>query len=125
MALNPKQRLLAQGLARGMTQNDACKQAGFKFKSAQAAGNQVARMMKKGEFCDYLNSLQRKTESETILTVKQRKEILSQMAKGQGGDESPSDKRQAIAELNKMDGDYKPVKQEVDHDVTITLNKNW
>jgi phage terminase small subunit len=116
--LSEQQRILAQGKAKGMTDSDACKAAGYKAKSWQAACNQVARMMKNDEFKVYYDELTKKTEDSTVMSIVQRKEMLTRISDA-NEDEDPNASRQAIAELNKMDGGYEPEKHEVEFIINI------
>ncbi len=70
-SLNDKQRKLAQALAKGMTQHDACKAAGYSPNSVQAAGVQVCRMMENVAFVEYLESIREKAKNKTVADLQE------------------------------------------------------
>ncbi len=141
---------------KGKTQAQAAIDAGYSPKTAYSIGN---RLLKKVEISGRIKQLQRKAVSNTIMSVKERKERLSEIARARltdfvaagengarinvtlesahsaalqevttevvkiGGKDSDTeahitklklrDPIAAIAELNKMEGEYKPQKVDV------------
>ena len=119
MSLSDKRRILAQGLAKGHNDQQAVKAAGYKSKGP-AACNQVARMMKNGEFRKYLEKLREKTESSAIASITERKEFLT---RGMRGEHEGLDRLKSVDILNKMDGVYEE-KQQLPPNVIVTIGGN-
>lgn len=119
--LNTKQRLAIQGVASGLSYEDAAKAAGYASKQS------VHRMMTNDDAQDYLKELTDKAEKKAekvivghILTIEERKAMLTRIS-STNEDEDPNASRQAIAELNKMDGAYSPEKVDHTHDIEVII----
>ena len=64
-----------------------------------------------------LQELRDKTESSKVMNIRERKEVLTLIGRF-GGKSSIG----AIAELNKMDGAYAPIKSEIKADIEVNLD---
>lgn len=106
---------MADLMFQGYTAVDAYREAGYTGDPLQCAN----KITQNSAFQEYLDSLRVESTTSTILSVQERKEILSDMARGKSGDESHLDRRGAIAELNKMGGDYAPQKVEATVETTL------
>ena len=116
--LSARQRILAESKAKGMTDADACKKAGYKAKSVEASCNQIARMMSNDEFKGYYDELMSEAQKSTVMTVAGKLEMLERIAKAQEqGD--PRVSIAAIAEENKMTGGYEPERMKIEFEVNI------
>ena len=116
---NNRHELFAQAIVRGMSQTAAAIQAGYKKSRARQTAHELVT---KSDILDRILELAVKTETSTVMTVKERKERLSDIAKEdiQGQYEAKRHPNiSAIAELNKMGGDYAPSKVEVDPGGTL------
>lgn len=114
--LNDRQRLLAQAKAKGLTDLDACREAGYKAKTHEAASNQVARMMRKDEFCTYLEALREESRSSNVATAEEIKEAATRMLSLAEANEDFTGFSQLSNLLCKMEGHYSAEKHE--HEVT-------
>jgi len=115
--LSPTQRKFAEIYASGRPAGRAYEEAGYSAKgaSADSAGSKLLRNDKVSE---YVESLKSSATSSTILTILERKEILTEITNG-NKKVDPNASRQAIAELNKMDGGYEPERHEVEFIINI------
>jgi hypothetical protein len=132
--LSAQQKKLAQAKALGLSDVAACKKARYKSKSSEAASNQVARMMSNDEYLAYYANLIEKTESDAVMSIKERKEWLTGGIKVPLSEVDSSstycveeintegmtkikkvDPIRAMDMLNKMDGAYAAEKVEVEH----------
>ena len=75
-------------------------------------------MLRNDKVSEYVESLKSSATSSTILTILERKEILTEITNG-NKKVDPNASRQAIAELNKMDGGYEPERHEVEFIINI------
>lgn len=116
--LTDKQRLTIQHVAAGMPYGEAGIQAGY---SSRSAAQTVHRMIQKPPAQAYLEDLRQKSETSSVLSISERKEILSSIATMTTDDATPSEAIRAIAELNKMDGAYVPEKLDVNHGGGVLL----
>ena len=66
--------------------------------------------MKNPKVKAHINKMNEKAEKSTILSITERKELLTRIAMANEG-ERPSDAIRASAELSKMDGAYEHVEQ--------------
>jgi len=114
--LTQKQETFAQNLFKGLTQREAWIQAGYSSKYAPAIIDvHACQLAAQDKIKVRLTELNLKTEDVTVATVKERKEKLTQIMKG-----DKYNPIQAIAELNKMGGDYAPDKHIIEGEILIT-----
>ncbi len=116
---NTRHELFVQGIVKGMTQKDAALAAGYSANGVDVQASNLLRNTKVIERKEHLQSL---TVSDTVLTVKQRKELLSEQARMETKQPATGKERvMAIAELNKMDGSYAPEKHAILGDILIEV----
>ena len=117
---NKRHELFCLSLFQGMTQKDAAIKAGFSSRSSDMT---ASRLMRNDKISARLTELHHKAESPAIMDVRGRKERLSYIAE-ENNEGKFGYQRQpnisAIAELNKMEGDYAPSKLEVDAGPEVT-----
>lgn len=118
---NARHEKFVLNLLKGMTQTEAAIQAGYASSRAYETSSELVR---KSKIIARREELQVATATEGVLTVTQRKERLSELAKedntGQFGlNRSPN--ISAIAELNKMEGSYAPEKHAILGDILIEV----
>lgn len=108
---NPKHEAFAQALAKGASATDAYVQAGYKVnpKTAAEAGSRLSRNVKVEA---RVTELQTKAAEKAEWTVADRLAMLQQIAI-RTVQTDPRVAISAIAETNKMQGDYAPAKNEV------------
>ncbi len=116
--LNDKQRAIAEGLACGLSEQEAVAAAGYKSKG-NAACNQVARMMRNDEFSAYLAGLRKDSRSESVLTAHEVKEGLSRLLASAEANEDYSGYTQLANRLAKMDGHDEPERHKMEFEITI------
>lgn len=69
--MNDRQRKCAQALARGMTHAEACRAAGYKMQTPQAAGTHVGRLLKNAEFSAYLEQIREEAKKDTVADLQE------------------------------------------------------
>ena len=113
--LTPRHRLFCQGIVAGKSNHQAYTDAGYDSTGVTASAA-ATRLLKNVKIKDSISALHQKTESNLILTIKERKQMLTRIARNNVGD-SPQVTIRAIAELNKMDGAYaaKQIEHKVDN----------
>ena len=113
--LTPRHRLFCQGIVAGKPNHQAYTDAGYDSTGVTASAA-ATRLLKNVKIKDSISALHQKTESNLILTIKERKQMLTRIARNNVGD-SPQVTIRAIAELNKMDGAYaaKQIEHKVDN----------
>ena len=117
--LNQRQELFCQNILNGKSATKAARDAGYSEKTAYSIG---ARLLKHVEITKRLAALQLAVSSGNIATKQQREEILTKIAtEGHKEPITAQDKVRAIAELNKMGGDYAPEKHAVLGDIVIEI----
>ena len=107
MAIKTKQELYALYLFQGMSQAEAYKKAGYSGKAITTITANACRLAKTDSVKNKVAELRAKAESSKIMSVIERKEMLTLIARFGGKLSIP-----AIAELNKMGGDYAPTNNE-------------
>lgn len=134
--LTPKQEKFVQNIVKGMSQVDAYRDAyNTKSMSDNAVYREASLLMKNPKITQRHKELGAKTESITIMTAKERLELLSRIAKGEEPErivqfvegekfeyEIPASlktRREAIETMNKMTGEYV---QKVEASVTYEDN---
>jgi len=116
--MSPKQRKFCKLYLQGIPAGRAYEQAGY-GSSGDYADQAASRMLSSNiKVKNYIQSMNENTDKSTILSITERKELLTRIALRQEG-ESPSDAIRASAELSKMDGAYEPQKQEVNTRIVI------
>ena len=101
---NPKKEKFVQCLAKGMSQRQSYLKAypnSKRWKDA-TVDNKASKLFKEDEVLARFMELQKLAEDDAILTVIQRKIILSDLATDTEG--KPNDRIKAIDSLNKMEG---------------------
>jgi hypothetical protein len=162
-----KQIKFAQNIFSGMNQAEAYRLAGYSAKSTAVANVNACRLLKTDNVLLKIKELRERVDSNKIMSVRERKERLSEIARGNLtdyqtsgldgsgyiniGKESPNTAAiagiksstkfdengntgtlfteiklhnpvMAIAELNKMGGDYAPIKTDVTNKGAINVN---
>jgi phage terminase small subunit len=109
--LSAQQKRFADGVLSGLPAGRAYEAAGYKSRgdTADSAASQLLRNIKVSE---YIENIKTKATNSLIISVTRRKEILSEQAE-RNDDETAADSRQAIAELNRMEGSYAAEKVEI------------
>ena len=107
--MNPRQRKFVKLWLTGMPAGRAYEKAGYEVKgsTADVCGSQL---LKNPKVKAHINKMNEKAEKSTILSITERKELLTRIAMANEG-ERPSDAIRASAELSKMDGAYEHVEQ--------------
>ena len=106
--LNTRQQLFCQYLLQGKSHTDAAITAGYAPKSA---GYNADKLLKNTKIKQYLASLQMSIAEGNIANASERKTILTEIAREKRiRPATPKETVLAIAELNKMEGDYAPEK---------------
>lgn len=120
--LTDRQRKFCENLNRGMSATEAAREAGYDEKWA---GTNAGKLLKNTKIAQYLDALRAASTDESIIDGKERRRILSEMARGNllasivtrdgvvQDTPSHSDRSKALELLAKMDGDLAPVKLEV------------
>jgi len=101
---NSRHELFVQAIVKGMSQTDAAIEAGYKKSRAKQTGH---RLVTYGYIIKRREELSKLAISDTVMTVKQRKERLTGLANETNRQPvTAKEIVQSIAELNKMDGVY-------------------
>ncbi len=119
MEISDKQRLLAEGKARGLTDMEACKAAGYRASNLQVAANQVARMNKNEAYVEYLNKLREKSANDTIVSRVEMQEVLSSCIRSDASERNTKDVVTAAALLAKLNGYAEPERHKIEFEVHI------
>ena len=107
--MNPRQKKFVKLWLSGVPAGRAYEQAGYDSRGAEADAN-ASRLIRNDNVAKYIKTMNEKTEKSTILSITERKELLTRIAMANEG-ERPSDAIRASAELSKMDGAYEHVEQ--------------
>ena len=107
--MNPRQKKFVKLWLSGVPAGRAYEQAGYDSRGAEADAN-ASRLIRNDKVAKYIKTMNEKTEKATILSIAERKELLTRIALANEG-ERPSDAIRASAELSKMDGAYEHVEQ--------------
>ena len=102
IAVNRKQEIFCEEFVKSGNAAEAYKLAGYKASSAKSAANSASRLLENVGICSRISELREKAEDEKIIDAKQRRIMLSEIAKS--GKAIVAIK--AIDTLNKMDGLY-------------------
>lgn len=100
--MNRKQEIFCEEFVKSGNAAEAYKLAGYKASSAKSAANSASRLLENVGICNRIAELREKAEDEKIMDAKQRRIMLSEIAKS--GKAIVAIK--AIDTLNKMDGVY-------------------
>ncbi len=117
--LSEKQRLLAEAKARGLTDLEACKAAGYTAKTHKSASNQVTRMRENEGFRAYLSSLMEESTTNAVKSAQDVKEQLSGLMDLAAANEDFSGYTQMANRLAKMSGHDEPERQKIEFEVNI------
>ena len=107
--MNPRQKKFVKLWMSGVPAGRAYEQAGYEM-TGDAADMAASRLIRNDKVKKYIDKMNEKTEKSTILSITERKELLTRIAMANEG-ERPSDAIRASAELSKMDGAYEHVEQ--------------
>lgn len=107
--MNPRQRKFVKLWLGGMPAGRAYEKAGYN-QSGDNADISASQLLRNPKVKEYIDKMNEKTEKSTILSITERKELLTRIAMANEG-ERPSDAIRASAELSKMDGAYEHVEQ--------------
>ncbi|GAI87124.1 unnamed protein product [marine sediment metagenome] len=81
--LTQKQETFTQNLFKGMSQREAYIEAGYSPKSSMATiDNHACQLANSGKVVARWEELKKKVEDASIATVKERKQILTEIARG-------------------------------------------
>jgi phage terminase small subunit len=108
--MNAKHRRFCEGIVSGKTAGQAYMDAGYDAQG-QSAYVSASRLMNNVKIKERIKKMMDKTESSTIKTVKERKEMLSRIMDNAEANDKLMDAIRASAELSKMDGAYEHVEQ--------------
>ena len=79
---NQRHEMFAQNIVKGMSQHDAYVNAGFKPTTTKATYVRASQLVRKVKIKARIDELEARIEIGTILSIQERKEILSQIALG-------------------------------------------
>lgn len=99
--MNRKQEIFCEEFVKSGNAAEAYKRAGYKASSAKSAANSASRLLEKDGICGRIAELRAKVTDAKILDARQRRILLSEIAKAKG-----QDAVRALDVLNKMDGIY-------------------
>lgn len=117
--LNQRQERFCQNIFLGKTATDASILAGY---SPSSAAVNTTKLLRNTNIVARIRELQEATTSDSVATVTKRKELLTEIADEKHEEPVKAGERiRAIAELNKMEGDYAPDKHVVLGDIEITI----
>ena len=115
--LNQRQKRFADLYLQGMSATESYKQAGY-TSSGESARRLASKLLTNIDIKKYIQSMNKKADKSTIMSITERKEMLTRIANRTEG-ESPQDAIREMAELSKMDGAYEPEKQQVNTRIII------
>lgn len=123
---NTRHEKFVLSLVKGMTQTQAAIEAGY---SQHTADVQASRLLTNVSIMERREALQFLAQTDTVMTVTERKERLSFLAQeanpGKFGYQRQPNIT-AIAELNKMGGDYAPEKHlNLNVDVKFVIGRGY
>ena len=107
--MNPRQKKFVKLWMSGVPAGRAYEQAGYDTRG-DVADVSASQLLRNPKVAKYIKTMNEKTEKSTILSITERKELLTRIAMANEG-ERPSDAIRASAELSKMDGAYEHVEQ--------------
>ena len=105
--MNPRQRKFVKLWMGGMPAGRAYEAAGY-TSTGDAADVSASQLLRNPKIKQAIETMNEKTDKATILSIGERKELLTRIALANEG-ERPSDAIRASAELSKMDGAYEHV----------------
>ena len=105
--MNQRQKKFVKLWLGGMPAGRAYEQAGY-GSTGDIADQCASQLLRKPKVKEYIDKMNEKTDKATILSIGERKELLTRIALANEG-ERPSDAIRASAELSKMDGAYEHV----------------
>ena len=105
--MTARHRKFAKLWLKGVPAGRAYEQAGYDARG-NVADICASRLLKTAKVAKYIKSMNENDDKRTILSIGERKELLTRIALANEG-ERPSDAIRASAELSKMDGAYEHV----------------
>lgn len=120
--VNQRQKKFADLYLQGLSGAEAYEKAGYDC-VGDTASKAASRLLNNVEVKNYIAKMNEKADKSTILSITERKEMLSRIAARTEG-ESPQDAIRAMAELSKMDGAYEPKKHETQTRIIIGGDAN-
>ena len=105
--MNPRQKKFVKLWLSGVPAGRAYEQAGY-GSTGDIADQCASQLLRNPKVAKYIKTMNEKTDKATILSIGERKELLTRIALANEG-ERPSDAIRASAELSKMDGAYEHV----------------
>lgn len=116
MTLNPRQQKFAELHASGMSAAKAYREAGYKGKASKEC---ASRLLTNAHVSELVAKLRQEGSKERALTRERKREILLGLA--ESDENATRDRISAIAEDNKMSGDYASEKHEHTHEASDGL----
>jgi len=108
--MNTRQKKFAKLYLQGMAAGRAYEKAGYESRG-DTADQSASQLLRNPKVATYIQTMNKKAETPLIMSITQRKEMLTRIAQRTEG-ESPQDAIRASAELSKMDGAYTPERHE-------------
>jgi len=105
--MNQRQKKFVKLWLGGMPAGRAYEKAGYES-TGDIADQCASQLLRNPKVAKYIKTMNEKTDKATILSIGERKELLTRIALANEG-ERPSDAIRASAELSKMDGAYEHV----------------
>ena len=102
--LTIRQEAFCMAYAKSGNATEAYKQAGYKVKTDKAAGVNAARLLGNARIKARLKEIGEQTNTSKVLSIQQRKELLTEFATD--SDTAKADRLKAVDILNKMDAVY-------------------
>ena len=115
--MNQRQKRFADLYLQGRPAGRAYEEAGYES-TGDVADQSASQLLRNPKVQEYIEKMNEKTDKATILSIEERKEMLTRIACRTEG-ESPSEAIKAMAELSKMDGAYTPKRVESETRIVI------
>ena len=115
--MNPRQKKFVKLYLSGLPAGRAYEKAGYES-VGDVADQSASQLLRIPKVKDYIKTMNEKTDDETVATLKERKQTMTEIMRNTKH-ESPQDAIRASAELSKMDGGYEPEKHEIVYDIVI------
>ena len=108
--MNQRQKKFADLYLQGLSGAEAYEKAGYDC-VGDTASKAASRLLNNVEGKNYIAKMNEKADKSTILSITERKEMLSRIMDKAEDTERLQDAIRASAELSKMDGAYEHVEQ--------------